>query len=231
VERVPAGDGVLYVVVRKEEPAREGGGARLAFVHRQDALLAAAALAALATANDVTLNTEKRSGRRSRFGYPIDAGGRHLGHITRPEEAFPAAFHTVRRLAADPASVALFVETLDPETLAILGRAIMRRLSGRPGPVARRAGAEGHRPARRGLRRLLLTATGAATPGVAPLRDLRGETAFRALSGSTRTFLPTPTRPVPAGRESVHRCRRAGRARPGGGRSARRSGGRRRASG
>jgi len=130
VERVPAGDGVLYVVVRKEEPAREGGGARLAFVHRQDALLAAAALAALATTNDVTLNTEKRSGRRSRFGYPIHAGGRHLGHITRPEEAFPAAFHTVRRLAADPASVALFVEALDAETLAILGRAIMRRLSG-----------------------------------------------------------------------------------------------------
>lgn len=57
-------------------------------------------------------------------------GPRHLGHIARPEESFPAAFHTVRRLAADPKSDALFVEALDVETLNVLGRAIMRPLSG-----------------------------------------------------------------------------------------------------
>ena len=44
------------------------------------------------------------------------------------EEAFLAAYHTLRCLAANPDATALFLEALDPETLALLGRAAMRRL-------------------------------------------------------------------------------------------------------
>jgi len=47
IPRGSSGDGV-FAVVRRSEPARQGGGARLAFVRRQEALLAAAALSALA---------------------------------------------------------------------------------------------------------------------------------------------------------------------------------------
>ena len=66
VDRVPTGDGVVYAVVRRREPARDGGGARLAFVRRQEALLAAAALSALAVSDRLSLNADKRSGRRIR---------------------------------------------------------------------------------------------------------------------------------------------------------------------
>ncbi len=44
------------------------------------------------------------------------------------EEAFLAAYHTLRCLAANPDAAALFIEALDPETVALLGRAVMRRL-------------------------------------------------------------------------------------------------------
>jgi hypothetical protein len=119
------------VVTRRAEPARDGGGARLAFARRQDALLAAATLAALATPNHLTLNTGKPSGRRNRLGHPIHDGPRHLGHITRADEEFLAYYHAIRCLAADPDAAALALEALDPETLNLLGRAANRRL----GPV------------------------------------------------------------------------------------------------
>lgn len=141
VERVPAGDGVVYAVVRRDEPAREGGGALLAFARRQEALLGAAALSALAMPNHLRLNLDKGSGRRSRLGHPIHDGARHLGHLApalvpkvarRPEEHAGGAFldylHAYRCLAAATDAAALVVESLDAETLAILGRAIMRRL-------------------------------------------------------------------------------------------------------
>ena len=129
VETVSAGDGILHVVTRQSEPAAEGGGARLAFLRRQDALLAAAALAALATPNHLRLNTDKPSGRRNRLGYPVHDGPHHLGHITRAEDDFLAYYHAVRCLTAHPEAGALWIEAQDTETLNLLGRAIMRRLA------------------------------------------------------------------------------------------------------
>ena len=129
VESVSAGDGTLHVVTRKSEPAVDGGGARLAFIRRQDALLAAAALAALATPNHLRLNTDKPSGRRNRLGYPVHDGPHHLGHITRAEDDFLAYYHAVRCLTAHPEAGALWIEAQDTETLNLLGRAIMRRLA------------------------------------------------------------------------------------------------------
>lgn len=132
VEKVPAGRGVLYAVVRRDEPAREGGGARLAFLSRQEAQLAAAALTALAVPNHLALNERRKSRARSGLGHPIHDGARHLGHaspaLVPDRESFLAAYHAIRCLAASPEAAALLVEALDLETLALLGRAIMRRL-------------------------------------------------------------------------------------------------------
>ena len=152
VERIgrgSSGDGV-FAVVRRSEPARQGGGARLAFVRRQEALLAAAALSALAVPDRLSLNADKQSGRRSRLGFPLHDGGRHLGHASpalvaelaalrptagqagcRSGAPFLDHYHGLRAMASTPAAVALFVEALDPETLALVGREIMRRLAPR----------------------------------------------------------------------------------------------------
>lgn len=133
VARVPAGDSVVHVVARNGEEAtgleEAGGGARLAFLRRQDALLAAASLAALASPNHLSLSPGKKRGR---LGHPVHEGSRHLGHVSSAvrgvEKEFLVAFHTARCLAASPEAAALLVEALDTETLGILGRAIMRRL-------------------------------------------------------------------------------------------------------
>ena len=137
VERVPAGSGQLFAVVRRGEPAREGGGARLAFLRRQDALLGAAALTPLATPSHLSVNTEKRSGRRCPLGHPIHDGDTHLGHASRrllsgddgTAAAFLASYHTLRCLAADPEALSLLIDALSTETLNLVGRAIMRRLT------------------------------------------------------------------------------------------------------
>lgn len=139
VSRVPAGDSVVHVVARKGEeidspdeldsPNEADRGARLAFLRRQDALLAAASLAAVAAPAHLSLGPGKKRGR---LGHPVHEGSRHLGHVSPAvhcvEREFLAAFHTVRSLAASPEAVALLIQALDTETLGILGRAIMRRL-------------------------------------------------------------------------------------------------------
>ena len=128
VEQVRAGGGVLHAVTRRAEPAGESGGARWVSPHRQDALLAAAAFAALATPNHLSLNPASRGGSRLRLGHPVHDGPRHLGHLTKNDDEFLAALHTLRALAANPDAAALFLEALDHETLNTLGRAALRRL-------------------------------------------------------------------------------------------------------
>jgi hypothetical protein len=132
VERVPAGASWLHAATRRAEPAREGGGARLACLRRQDALLGAAAFAALATPNHLRVNVDKPSGRRSPLGHPLHDGACHIGHlspaVTRAGHDFLAYFHALRCLVANPAAAALFLEALDAETLGVLGRAAARRL-------------------------------------------------------------------------------------------------------
>jgi len=75
-------------------------------------------------------------------------GGRQLGHASpalvaelralrptagqdgcRPGAPFLDHYHGLRAMASTPAAVALFVEALDPETLALVGREIMQRLA------------------------------------------------------------------------------------------------------
>lgn len=130
VERVPEGDAFLHVVTRRAEPAREGGGARLACRHRQDALLGAATFAALATPNQLHVNGGKQG---SRLGHPFHDGARHLGHFSpaaeKVQDDFLAYHHALRALAADPEAAALFLAALDPETLRLLGRVVMRQMA------------------------------------------------------------------------------------------------------
>lgn len=130
VERVPAGASCLHAATRRAEPARDGGGASLACLRRQDALLGAAAFAALATPNHLHVNGDKPSGRRSPLGHPLHDGKRHLGHVSagleRDSHDFLAYYHAIRCLAANPRAAALFLEALDAETLAMLGRAAIR---------------------------------------------------------------------------------------------------------
>jgi hypothetical protein len=79
-----------------------GGGARLACQRRHDALLGAAAFAALATPNHLRVNRDKPGGRRSPLGHPIHDGARHIGHVSpavsRAEDDFLAYYHAVRCL-------------------------------------------------------------------------------------------------------------------------------------
>lgn len=92
-----------------------------------------AAFAALAAAHHLSVNVAQPSGRRSGLGFPLHDGREHIGHLGRAargtEGEFLAAWHTVRCLAANPDAAALFLEALGPETLAILGRAALRRIA------------------------------------------------------------------------------------------------------
>lgn len=76
----------------------------------------------------LTLNDKARGGAR-RLGHPVHDGTRHLGHLTRPDDAFLPALHTLRALATHPDAAACFLEALDPEAVTTLGRAAMRRLA------------------------------------------------------------------------------------------------------
>ena len=124
-----SGDGRLQAVVRRGEPLAAGGGAIAVFRHRSTALQAAAALTAVATPDRLSVNAAKPSDRRSRFGFPVHDGATHIGHLARPDEALLRHLHTTRCLAASPEAAALWVASLDSETLALLGRAIVRRLA------------------------------------------------------------------------------------------------------
>lgn len=88
----------------------------------------------MAAPNLLTVNTGRPSRGRSSLGLPLHEGGRHLGHVNPcvrgAEGDFLAAYHAVRCLAASPDAAARFLAALDPETLAMLGRAAMRRLTG-----------------------------------------------------------------------------------------------------
>jgi hypothetical protein len=132
VEPVPAGEGLLWAVIRKGDPVTEGGRAVAVFLSRPDALVAAAALAAHATPSHLHLNVGRsRSGPgRRRLGFPLHDGTVHLGHLSRPEEDLLPYLHAVRCLVANPDALALALEALGPELPPILGRALMRRLGG-----------------------------------------------------------------------------------------------------
>ncbi len=117
--------GGVWAVVRKNEPLSAGGRAVAVFRHRSDALLVAATLPALAAPNRLVLGERGR-----RLGFPVHDGQVCIGHLARPEPAVLEMLRASRVLVGFPEHLALAVSSLGAEELAILGRAIERRLMG-----------------------------------------------------------------------------------------------------
>lgn len=120
----PVGDscGRLWAVSRLAEPVAEGGEPVAAYRDRRTALVYAAALPSLATANHLRVGDNDR-----RLGRPVHDGERCIGHVSRPHPEVLHRVHAVRSLVNDPRSLALALSALDREELAILGRALMRQ--------------------------------------------------------------------------------------------------------
>lgn len=106
--------------------ARDGGGAVAA---RQPATQLAAVLPALAEVQIHRLGTNRRP-----RGYSLHAGRRFVGHVApaagrlSPERRHAVESHLdlARYLASHPHALALILESVGPEALPVLGRALAR---------------------------------------------------------------------------------------------------------
>jgi hypothetical protein len=125
VEEIEAGDHRVHAVVRRDEPIAEGGTAIAVLLDRASALLTAAALPALGTPNHLRLGLH-----RKRLGVPLHDGKSFLGHLARPEPGLLPRLHALRSIQANPDALAQVLESLGPEGLALLGRALARRVDG-----------------------------------------------------------------------------------------------------
>jgi hypothetical protein len=123
VEAIEVGHGLFHAVVRRAETLAEGGSAFAVLLDRSSALLTAAALPALARPDHL------HQGRhRKRLGVPLHDGETFLGHLARPEPRLLPVLHALRSLQAQPDGLALLLESLGPEGLALLGRLLSRRV-------------------------------------------------------------------------------------------------------
>ena len=118
-----AEDGRFHAVVRRDEPVAEGGTALGLMLERPTALQLAAALSALADPCDLHLGEP-----RKRPGVTLHDGRTFLGHLARPEPQVLPLLRATRSLATRPEALAQVIESLGPEDLALLGRALARRL-------------------------------------------------------------------------------------------------------
>jgi hypothetical protein len=123
VETIEVGHGRFHAVVRRGEPLSEGGSAFAVLLDRTSALLTAAALPALARPDHLHLGRH-----RKRLGVPLHDGETFLGHLARPEPGLLPLLHAVRSLQAQPDGLALVLESLGPEGLALVGRLLSRRV-------------------------------------------------------------------------------------------------------
>lgn len=116
----------LWAVVRRGESVAEGH-APVAYVrHRADAALVAATLPALAAPSRIRLGEKGK-----RLGFPVHDGDVCFGHLTDRagrEPRLAEQLHAVRTVLRHPECLALAVQSLGGEELAILGRALMRRI-------------------------------------------------------------------------------------------------------
>ena len=117
------GNGARWAVVRRDEPAAQGGGVFGVFQERSPALLTAAVLPSLGTPTDFHLKRH-----RGAPGYALHRSRDFVGHLSRAEEALLPRLDVARSLAADPDALAQLIEAAGPEGLAILGRELVRRV-------------------------------------------------------------------------------------------------------
>lgn len=123
VEPVAAGSHRFHAVVRRDEPVAEGGAALGLMLERLAALQLAAAVFSLTGPCDLHMGKP-----RKRRGVTLHDGRDFLGHLARPQPELLPVFHAARSLAAQPDALALVLESLGPESLALLGRLLARRL-------------------------------------------------------------------------------------------------------
>lgn len=116
-------NGLQFAVSRRDEPFAKGGGVLGLFPTRSSALQLGAVLPAVGQPSDLHLNANGH-----RLGFALHDGEDFLGHLARDEERLVPHLHLARCLAADPASLAMLMESAGPEALALLGRALHRRL-------------------------------------------------------------------------------------------------------
>lgn len=125
IEEIAAGHHLVHAVVRRGEPVAAGGTAIAVLLGRASALLTAAALPALGTANHLRLGRH-----RKRLGVPLHDGKAFLGHLARPEPELLPLLHALQSLQGNPDALAQVLESLGPEGLALLGRTLARRVDG-----------------------------------------------------------------------------------------------------
>lgn len=131
VERLERDDGVRFGVVRDDEPVCAGGKAAV-YRHRDEALRLAAVLPAVAAPPVYHLGDEPKP----HGCYALHRGRRFVGHLApgvgclSPERrrALTSHLDLARYLATHPGSLALVLESVGPEALPVLGRALARRI-------------------------------------------------------------------------------------------------------
>jgi hypothetical protein len=133
------GGGRLWAVVKAAEPVAAGGRAAALCHTRSEALRLAAVLPSVPTANPYHL-----SDRPTHLGWPLHRSRVHVGHVSRlaragegeearkrarnRRQALLAHLHVARYLAAHPEALAQVIESVGPEALPTLGRALARRV-------------------------------------------------------------------------------------------------------
>ena len=139
VERVRTRGGAAWAVVRAAEPVAAGGRAAAISRHRSEALRLAAVLPAVPAENPYHLGDKPK-----RMGYALHLGRRDVAHVARltkvedaktaekkgwaRRQALVSHLHLARYFAANPEALALLIESVGPEALPILGRALARRV-------------------------------------------------------------------------------------------------------
>lgn len=136
VERVHGrGGGRLWAVVKAAEPVAAGGRAAALCHTRGEALRLAAVLPSVPKLNPYHL-----SDRPTHMGWPLHRNRCHVGHVSRlareegsrearaRRQALLAHLHVARYLAAHPEALAQVIESVGPEALPTLGRALARRV-------------------------------------------------------------------------------------------------------
>ena len=134
VEEVERPDGARHAVVRADEPIAEGGKAATIHRRRDEALRLAAVLPVIAAPPLHHLSNEPKPNGL----YTLHCGRRFVGHVAggvgclRAEERRRLTSHldVVHHLATNPQALALVLESVGPEALPVLGRALARRIEG-----------------------------------------------------------------------------------------------------
>jgi len=132
VEPFERRDGMRYAVVMPDEPIAAGGKAAAVYREREEALRLAAVLPAVAAPRVYHLGAQPKAHgcftlhRSRRFVAHLAGGVSRLS----PERRRTLATHLdlARYLAAHPAALALILESVGPEALPVLGRALARRI-------------------------------------------------------------------------------------------------------